>query len=280
MNHPLPPVKSADAKVLPEAKLPEAKLPEAKLPMSVLNPVAPTRNVENFGVLMSRLVTRAPDMPGLGCFFGRAGLGKSKSAIWGANTYRAYFVECSQFTTAKSLLTRILAEMGIAHAKGSVPDLLDMACERMAMDPSRPLIIDEAHWIAHKRFIDIARALHDLSRAPIILIGEEMLPSALEAHERIHSRMLDWVEAEPANAADLRHLAKVHARSITLGADAIPLLLERTNGNTRRIVVAINDMNDWAASRNITEITSGTYDFGRIRAHKAPLGAHRHGRRS
>ncbi|MBV1702593.1 MAG: ATP-binding protein [Hyphomicrobiales bacterium] len=235
-----------------------------------ISPIAPTRNIAAFSGLVTRLITRRPDVPGLGCFYGRAGLGKSKAATFGANMARATYVECNQFTTAKSLLLRILSEMGVHKAKGSVPDLLDLATERMAMDPSRLLIIDEAHWIAHKRFIDIARALHDLSRAPIILIGEEMLPTALETHDRVHSRILEWVEASPCNLEDMMHLIRIRAPGLVLAPELINLLLDRTRGNARRIVVNLADIVEESRRLGVNKIGLDQYDAARIRVHKAP----------
>ncbi len=204
-------------------------------PMVNISPIAPTRNIAAFSGLVTRLITRRPDVPGLGCFYGRAGLGKSKAATFGANMARATYVECNQFTTAKSLLLRILSEMGVHKAKGSVPDLLDLATERMAMDPSRLLIIDEAHWIAHKRFIDIARALHDLSRAPI----------------------------------------RIRAPGLVLAPELINLLLDRTRGNARRIVVNLADIVEESRRLGVSKIGLDQYDAARIRVHKAPTVARR-----
>lgn len=202
-----------------------------------VNRSAPLKNVAAFSTLIQKLVERRLDLPGLGCFFGQSGLGKSKSAIYGANRYRAAYVECGQFTTAKSLLVSILKEFGQARPSGSITDMIEEAVRIMAGDIRRPLIVDEAHHIAHKKFVDLLRELHDKSLAPIILIGEETLPKQLEAFERVHNRMLDWVGAVPCDMDDFRQLAKFCAPEVKVSDDLAQAILNQTKGNTRRIVV-------------------------------------------
>ncbi len=198
---------------------------------------APLKNVAAFSTMLQRVVERRRDLPGLACFFGPSGLGKTKSAIYGANKYHAAYVECGQFTTAKSLLVAILKELGQSRPRGTVTDLIDEAIMLMIGQPDRPLIVDEAHHVAHKRFVDLLRELHDKSLAPVILIGEETLPKQLEGFERVHNRMLEWVRALPCDEEDFRLLAKSALPAISLAPDLIAAILQATGGNTRRIVV-------------------------------------------
>ena len=85
-----------------------------------VNRSAPLKNVAAFSMLIQTVVERRLDLPGLACFHGQSGLGKSKAAIYGANRYRAGYVEAGQFTTAKSLLVSILKEFGVARPSGSI----------------------------------------------------------------------------------------------------------------------------------------------------------------
>jgi DNA transposition AAA+ family ATPase len=199
------------------------------------------RNVAAFSTLLSRVCERRPDLPGLACFYGRSGLGKTKSAIFGANMTRAAYVECGQFTTARSLMTNILKELGVGNPRGTITDMIDDAVKIMAGDIRRPLIVDEAHHVAHKRFVDLLRELHDKSLAPVILIGEETLPRQLEAFERVHNRILTWVAAEACDQSDFEQLAKVYTRA-KVAPDLARAILETTRGNTRRIVVNLAEV--------------------------------------
>lgn len=207
-------------------------------PLSVKKP-APLKNVAAFNGLVKRVVNRAPDLPGMACFFGRSGLGKTKAATYGANMARATYIEVGQFTTAKSLLRSILVELGQMKPKGAVADMVEQAIMLLAADPMRPLIVDEAHWIAQKRFVDLLRELHDKSLAPVIMIGEETLPGQLEAFERVHNRVLEWVQAVPCDLEDARHLARSYCPDLKIGDDALAAIVAQTKGNTRRIVVQL-----------------------------------------
>lgn len=215
---------------------------------------AALRNVAAFSTLIEKVVERSLDLPGLACFHGPSGLGKTKSAVFGANAYRAAYVECGQFTTAKSLMVSILKEFGVAAPRGTVTDLIEQAVQIMAGDLRRPLIVDEAHHVAHKRFVDLLRELHDKSYAPVILIGEETLPKQLEAFERVHNRILTWVQAVPCDEADFLALARSYCPGIAIADDLARSILADTKGNTRRIVVnlaRVQEVADESGARGV-----------------------------
>ena len=229
-----------------------------------VNRPAPLKNVAAFSGLISRVVERHAGLPGLACFHGPSGLGKTKSAIYGANMYRAAYVECGTLTTARSMLISILREIGVTKPRGTATDMIEQAVEILALDRMRPLIIDEAHHIAHKRFVDVIRELHDKSLAPIILIGEETLPKHLETHERVHNRMLDWVAALPCDADDFHHLTVSVCPKIAIEDDLATAMLEKTRGNTRRLVVNLAKAEELALQEGLASI--GLAAFGGIDA--------------
>jgi len=237
-----------------------------------VNRPAPLKNVAAFSTLITKVVERKPHLPGMACFSGPSGYGKSRSAVYGASAYRAAYIECDQFTTAKSLLMLVLKEMGVDRPKGTVPDLIEQAVMIMAGDRRRPLIVDEAHHIAAKRFIDVLRTLHDKSGAPVILIGEETLPKQLEAFERVHNRMLAWVQAQPCDADDFGTLARTVCPSIGIAADLAGAILRETRGNTRRIIVNLDEVEQRARQAGTEQLDLPTFlTFGPVVGNKAPL---------
>lgn len=231
---------------------------------------APLKNVALFNGLVKRVVNRAPGLPGMACFYGRSGLGKTKSAIYGANTSRATYVEVGQYTTAKSLLRSILLELGVANPRGSVPEMVEQAILRLSADPTRPLIVDEAHHIAAKRFVDLLRELHDKSLAPVILIGEETLPASLEKFERVHNRMLEWLGADPCDLGDARILAQSYCPGLSIGDDLLKEICECVGGNTRRIVVNLARVMEEAKKAGRAAIGLADYDVRLISTLKGP----------
>jgi DNA transposition AAA+ family ATPase len=220
-----------------------------------VNRPVPIKNVAAFSTLVAKVVERPLHLPGMACFSAPSGYGKSRAAAFGANKYRGRYVECDQYTTAKSLLVMILKELGVAQPRGSVPELIEEAILRLAADIRRPLIVDEAHHIAHKRFVDLLRTLHDKSGAPVILIGEETLPKQLESFERVHNRMLAWVQARPLDAEDFGMLAKSLYPSVILGADLAEHILHTMKGNTRRVIVNLDEVAQRAKKLGIDQIS-------------------------
>ncbi len=217
-----------------------------------VNRAAPLKNVAAFSTLLARMVDRDGDLPGLAVFFGPSGWGKTKSAIYGANRYRAVYLECGLFTTARSLISQVLIEYGEPRPRGSIEEMKTRAIKLMAADRTRPLIVDEAHFVATKRFVDLLRELSDKSGAPVILIGEEQLPQHLEQFERVHNRVLEWLPAVSCDAEDFSHLATALCRGVRIAADLAGAILERTDGNTRRIVVNL------AKIAEIAQVTGAT----------------------
>lgn len=224
-----------------------------------VNRPAPLKNVAAFSTLLQKMSERDGDLPGLAVFFGPSGWGKTKSAIYGANRYRAAYIECGQFTTARSLLGDILTELGEPRPRGTVEDMKKRAVMLMAADPGRPLIVDEAHFVASKRFVDVLRELSDKSGAPVILIGEEMLPINLEQFERVHNRVLEWLPALPCDEEDFAHLAHNRCKGVTVAADLAMAILEKTKGNTRRIVVNLTKIAELAQLTGKKEIDLATF---------------------
>ncbi|MDY6904121.1 MAG: ATP-binding protein [Thermodesulfobacteriota bacterium] len=215
--------------------------------------VAPLQNVALFSSLMSRVVNRPHHLPGMATFSGFSGYGKTWSAIYAANKHRAYYVELDETWTKKKLCQEILRAVG-GYAKGhTIADYVTGIVEMMA-STRLPLIVDEADYLVAKNQVNILRGIHDKSGAPVILIGEEALPEKLTKWERVHNRMLDWVQAEPASFEDGRHLARLYAPNVSIGDDLMQKITAASNGRVRRICVNIEKVREFAVTRGIDTI--------------------------
>lgn len=229
-----------------------------------VNLAAPLKNVAAFSILLATMVEREPGLPGLACFFGPSGWGKSQAAVYGANKYRAAYVECGQFTTARSLMQQILQEFGIQRVRGSVDDMKTQAIMAMVADPRKPLIVDECHFVAQKAFVDLLREISDKSGAPVIMIGEEHLPQDLEKFERVHNRVHVWLPAVPCDMEDFFHLASRRCRNVKIGQDLAAAILKVTEFNTRRVVSNLSKIAEAARIQAVSEFTLENYPADRI----------------
>jgi DNA transposition AAA+ family ATPase len=209
--------------------------------------IAPLRNVGLFGELVDKVQRRAQDLPGLACFYGHSGYGKTRSAVLAANRSRAWYVEMGETWARSSLCDAILHELS-ERSSGPIARKMQVIIDRMGEMPERPLIIDEADFIIRRGMVDMIREIHDKSQAPIILIGEEMLPAKLQKFERAHNRVLDWVAAQPCNLDDTRMLAALYAPGVACADDLLEALLSASGGRIRRICVNIERVHARAAA--------------------------------
>jgi DNA transposition AAA+ family ATPase len=210
----------------------------------------PLKNVMLFAELVDRVQNRPRHLPGMACFYGPSGYGKSRSATFGAHKSGAFYVECDASFTTKTLCERILIELGLGGAvRGSVPSLIAAIIDRLAETQDRPLIIDEADFLVKKGMIDHVRAMHDKSQAPVILIGEELLPHKLQAHERAHNRMLDWVAAQPCDLEDTALIATRMAGGVEIAEDLVAEIAKASGGRVRRVMVNLEQVVSDASTR-------------------------------
>lgn len=228
-------------------------------PTTRVNRPAPLKNIAAFTTLVERMVSRDPDLPGLACFYGPSGWGKTKSAIYGAVRSQAAYIECGQYTSARSLLRNLLTELGEARPRGSIEEMKAQVILRMVAAPQRPVIVDEAHFVARQRFCDLLREMSDKSGAPVIMIGEETLPGHIAQFERVHNRVLEWLPAQPCDADDFALLAAHRCRDVRIAPDLAEAILTLTKGNTRRIVVNLDRVVEAARAAGAREIDLDTF---------------------
>lgn len=225
--------------------------------------VAPLENVARLSALVDRVANRAHGLPGMGCLYGRAGLGKTTAAIFAVNEFNACHIEALPIGGVKALLRMIVVELGIRPAR-TTEEMFGQAAAQLARS-QRALIIDEADSILSDSKIEIVRRLHDASTAPVILIGEERLPQMLQRWERVAGRILDYVGMEHATARDVDHLAKIYARGLELAPDLKAALLAASRGSIRHVSTNLSHLKEFAAIRGLTRL--GLADWGAQRFH-------------
>ena len=226
------------------------------------------RNVRLCAVLLQRAMERPAHLPGMVCFYGPSGWGKSFSAAYSANKHRAYYVECKSSWTKKALLGAILNEMGLPQT-GTLYEMTDMIAEQLVLS-QRPLIIDEMDHIVDKKAVEIIRDVYEGSNAPILMIGEEMLPAKLRRWERFHNRMLAWQPAQPADLDDARQLARIYCDKVKVADDLLDMFVKATRGCTRRICVNLYQAETLGVATGLERIDMKTWGDRPIYTGDAP----------
>lgn len=221
--------------------------------------IAALSNVARLAELTEALINRPAEVQGFGVFYGRAGLGKTYSAIWACTKYRAWHLEVDSCVTPRGFLLQCCAALGILQPKGTVQALAHQVGDYLADRPRRPLIIDEADHLARRGIIEIVRDVYKRcapAGSAIILVGEETLPSRLDQWERIASRVLRQIRAEPMTAEDASVLAGAICPDLECTPEVAAALAAAAKGSTRRCVQRLYEIRDQAAALGRGAITT------------------------
>lgn len=215
-----------------------------------VNTIAPLRNVAVAMSAMERAIERPQHLPGMVTFSGPSGFGKSMAAAYVANRHKAFYVEAKSTWTKKAVLLAILREMGKVPAK-TIPEMADQVADELVLS-GRPLIVDEMDHIVTKGAVEVIRDIYEGSKAPILLIGEELLPIKLKQWERFHGRILAWLQAEPVDITDASHLRGLYCRKVELADDLLARIVQVAHGSARRVCTNLEKVQTEALSDGVS----------------------------
>lgn len=219
---------------------------------TLYNSVAPLANVARLTQLIDRCQNRTHGLTGMGCFYGFAGYGKTTAGVYATNKFSAVHIEALPVGGTKGLMEMIVTELGLRPAKQTAK-MFEQAAQELGRT-QRPLILDEADHLLTDRTIETIRALHDKTGVPVILMGEESLPQKLTRWERVHSRILSWVPAEPATLDDVGDLARIYARGIEIAPDLREAVLAASKGSIRHVSNNLAALAEHAALRGVNRL--------------------------
>lgn len=239
-----------------------------KTPATPSPTIAALKNVMIAARLMKHLMEAQSHLPRMGVLSAPSGYGKSFGAIQTGNTTRAYYVELKSVWHKKDVMLAILKEMNITPEK-TVSRMLEQAAEQL-VNSNRPLMIDEFDYAVQKNYVDLIRDLYEASGAPIMLIGEELLPRKLTRFERFHNRVLSWQYAVPCDQEDAQQLARFYGGGLAIDDAWLDKVREATGGVTRRIAVNIENARQVAAARGWKEVTLEKWGKNEIYTGQAP----------
>lgn len=219
---------------------------------------APLANVSLCGIALSRAMERPSHLPGMVCFYGPSGWGKTTAATYVSLVNKAYYIQCQDSWVRKAILVNILRDMGIQPAH-SLWEMTEQVCKQLAQS-GRPLIVDEVDKLVDKKAVELIRDIYEGSGATILLIGEEQLPAKLNRWERFHGRILDWVPAQPTDLEDARHLKRLYHPGIEVADDLLERIVAVSKGSARRVVVNLAQVEEFAKETGLKSL--GMADWG------------------
>ncbi len=215
---------------------------------------APLANVSLCEIALTKAMQRPRHLPGMVCFYGPSGWGKSTAATYVSLVHRAYYIQCQDGWIRKAILVNILRVMGI-HPRPSIWEMTEQVCEQLAKS-GRPLIIDELDKLVEKKAVELIRDIYEGSGAVILLIGEERLPDKLTRWERFHGRILDWVPAQPADIEDARQLRRLYHPEVKIDDDLLARITDASKGSARRVCVNLARVEEFARETGLASVSA------------------------
>lgn len=220
---------------------------------------APLKNMLLLDTLMKQAIERPDHLPGICGFSGPSGFGKSTAAAWVAGKYQANYLEVRSLWTKRSFLEHLVRlQDGMVPAR-TAAELLDQAVTGMIRS-GLPLIIDEFDNAVDRGLVEVVRDIHEQTKTPVIIIGEERLPQKLKRWERFDGRVLNWVQARPADLADVMELADHYMPGVKIEDDLAELLAKTAKGSVRRIVVNLDHIGRFARGSKLASV--GVSEWG------------------
>lgn len=237
--------------------------------INLVRNVAPLRNVMLLGALIRKVTSRDEGMPGMACFHGFSGYGKTQAALYNTQATKACWVEVKSVWTRKTLCEKICQNLGIPTGR-TVADSVEKIGQELA-ESGRPLLLDEAHILCTDGMMKLVHDLYESAHgSSIILIGEEVLPQSLRRWERVHNRMLDWVPAQPADLREVGILASLKCRDLTISEEVLQKVLVESQAVARRIVSNLNQVKDYARTEGKAVIDAADIPHIRWMTGQAP----------
>lgn len=217
--------------------------------LSIAQGFADTQNMALAEIAIERAMSRSTNLPGLVCFYGPSGWGKSIATNTIAQRGRGYYVQARSVWTKKALLKAVLFEMGV-RAAATIDDMVNQVADQLTAS-QRPLIIDEFDHIVDRNNVELVRDIYESSRSPVLIVGEEALPQKLTRWERFHGRVLSWVPAQPVNQDDANKLKPLYAPHCDVSADLLAHITDLANGSVRRVCVNLARVQEHALTLGV-----------------------------
>lgn len=175
------------------------------------NKMAIVKNVLNLRAAYNALAERDHGVEGMGLVYGFTGAGKTTAISWMVNQVNGVYVRALRAWTLNTMLGALMIELGAAPLqRGSAPMVYHIV--KRLVESGRPLFIDELDYLIGNRhelaMLESLRDIHDLSKAPVFLIGMSGTEKRLVHRPQIARRITQPVEFLPADADDARTLTE------------------------------------------------------------------------
>ena len=210
-----------------------------------------THNVKRFIGLMNNLIDKTNEIPKMGLVYGDPGLGKTQTAVWWATKNDAVYVRAQNKMTNKWLLEKIVYELGESPSR-KMADLIEQCISHLRLKP-QVIIIDEVDYLINRmKIVETLRDLHDLTGAPIVLIGMQESKTKLGKYRHLYDRISEILEFKPFSKEDVEVIVE-ELSEIKISDEAREIFFEKRN-RFRQIIKGIALLENLAKTNGLLKI--------------------------
>ena len=169
-----------------------------------------TENISNAVSGVEALKSKSSRSDKVGLFYGLPGLGKSTFLLFYYTNNPCFYVRAwAAWSRSINMMVEDLLKCYRVEARGRLKQDLRELVVVMKRSPL-PLFIDEADRVVRKTIlIETIRDLADITRIPIVLIGQEQIINLLQRKDLGHvfSRISEIVEFKPLTVEDVKDIS-------------------------------------------------------------------------
>ena len=210
-----------------------------------------THNVKRFIGLMNNLIDKSNEIPKMGLVYGDPGLGKTQTAVWWATENDAVYVRAQNKMTNKWLLEKIVYELGESPSR-KMADLIEQCISHLRLKP-QVIIIDEVDYLINRmKIVETLRDLHDLTGAPVVLIGMQESKTKLGKYRHLYDRISEILEFKPFSKEDVEVIVE-ELSEIKISDEAREIFFEKKN-RFRQIIKGIALLENLAKTNGLIKI--------------------------
>lgn len=222
------------------------------------------KNVTRTQEMFENLHSRSMITPGIGLIHGPSGFGKTTTVTYMFNELtiagqQPLYVRCYATDTPSSFLARVMNELG-AEPMFPLRKMVDHVVRAMN-ERSLALFVDEAdHIIGQAKTMETIRDLYDSTEQPVVLIGMEEIARRISHRKQLFNRISEWVEFQAADIEDVNLFAReLMDTRITVGEDLLDFIRQKSGGEVRRILIALEKIERAALASDETYIDRTTW---------------------
>lgn len=194
-----------------------------------------TEAMTKFDTAVDEVVNAERGLSGFVLAYGQAGRGKSVAADRYYYTRGGAYVRVWQGWSQTSFLQRLLFE--VRGKDADMPRHTGNRCKELIVqllqNDRKPLFIDEADRLKIDRIEDL-RDIHEMTGAPVVLIGEEGIFGLLSERRRIWSRVAYEVEFGPISPSEVS-LYAMQAAGLDVPLALSSEIAQKTEGDFRLV---------------------------------------------